>query len=296
MVQLASETPGNPNASGLLYQIETSSGSQLAYFYANYNDQGQTSPITLPYSGTYLVEVSADYDYTGEYRFRVTEASSAVQFASKYDDSVSNSPNTPTLTNTSPGNLTAQIAGYIGQGDVNGDYYSLGNVLPGTTINLTLTQTANSTLGSVLNIYNSAGTNLTNNLVAGNSLSYTVPAGQGGTYYARVSSASVTTVSFWMDWNGSNNNGNGEVPISFAGYDLYLHSGYFGFDTNGDVYGISSTGLANGWHLVTAVFGDGSYAQDQLWIDGVQQTLSQSRGALPAPYRWSARRSALAGW
>ena len=229
----------------------------------------------MPYSGTYLVEVSADYDYTSEYRFRVTEASSAVQFASKYDDSVSNNPNTPTLTNTSPGNLTAQIGGYIGQGDVNGDYYSLGNVLPGTTINLTLTQTANSTLGSVLNIYNSAGTNLTNNLVAGNSLSYTVPAGQGGTYYARVSSASVTTVSFWMDWNGSNNSGNGEVPISFANYCLYLHNGYFGFDTNGDVYGISSTGLANGWHMVTAVFGDGSYAQDQLWIDGVQQTLSE---------------------
>ena len=87
-----------------------------------------------------------------------------------YDDSVSSNPNAPTLVNTSPGNLTATLAGYIGQGDPNGDFFSLGNVLAGTQINLNLTQPATSLLGGVLNVYNSAGTNLTNNLTAGNTL------------------------------------------------------------------------------------------------------------------------------
>ena len=151
-------------------------------------------------------------------------------------------------------------------------------MLAGTQLNLTLSQPASSTLGGVLNIYNAAGTNLTNNITAGNTLSYTVPAGAGGTYYARVSSASTTTVSFWMDWNGSFGNG-GEMPISFVGYDLAFYNNSFGFNTaNGDIYGISSAGLTNTWHLVTAVFTDGNVTHNQLWIDGVQQTLTQQVG------------------
>ena len=270
VVQAASENPGNPGSSGLTYQIENASGSVLTTLSSNSNDEGQSSPVTLPYSGTYLVEVSYDYGYSGEYRFRVTEAPPTVQLAANFDDSASSSPNTPALTNSSPGNATAQVAGYIGQGDANGDYYTLGNVVQGTILNLTLSQPAYSTLGGVLNIYNAAGTNLTNNTTAGNSLSYTVP--EGGTYFARVSSASAMTVSFWMNWNGTNN----ECPISFPGYDLYLDNGFFGFNSaSSDVYGISSAGLANSWHFVTAVFVDGSVTQDQLWIDGVQQTLTQ---------------------
>ena len=286
-VQVASETPGNAGGTYLTYYIENSFGSSLTSFnstnsssFSSNNGQGQSVPITLPYTGTYLVEVAPYSGYTGEYRFRVTEAPPTLQLATSYDDSVSSSPNTVTLTNTSPGNLTAKLAGYIGQGDSNGDFYTLGNVLAGTQLNLTLSQPAGGTLGGVLNIYNSAGTNLTNNVTAGNTLSYTVPTGQGGVYYARVSSASTTTVSFWMNWNGTNN----EIPISFAGYDLYLDNGSFGFNTgNGDVYGIQDpSGLANSWHLITAVFVDGSAMHDQLWIDGVQQTLAQQQGTTGA--------------
>ena len=275
VVQAASENPGNPGSSGLTYQIENASGSVLTTLSSNSNDEGQSSPVTLPYSGTYLVEVSYDYGYSGEYRFRVTEAPPTVQLATSFNDSSVSSSNTPTLTNSSPGNLTATVAAYIGQGDPNGEFYNLGNVVAGTKFNLTLSQPASSTLGGVLNIFNSAGTNLTNNTAAGNTLSYTVPPGAGGSYYARVSSASVMTVSFWMDWNGTN----GECPISFLGYPLYLDNGSFGFDSNGDVYGISSASLVNSWHFVTAVFVDGSYVNDQLWIDGVKQTLTQRQGS-----------------
>ena len=283
-VQVASETPGNAGGTYLTYYIENSFGSTLTSFnstnsssFSSNNGQGQSVPITLPYTGTYLVEVAPFSGYTGEYRFRVTEVPPTLQLVTSYDNPIS-SPNTLVLTNTSPGNATAKLAGYIGQGDSNGDFFSLGNLLAGTQLNLTLSQPASSTLGGVLNIYNSAGTNLTNNVTAGNTLSYTVPAGQGGAYYARVSSASTTTVSFWMNWNGTNN----EVPISFAGYDLYLDNGSFGFADNGDVYGISSAGLAGSWHLVTAVFVDGNTAGDQLWIDGVQQTLTARVGTIGA--------------
>ncbi len=148
----------------------------------------------------------------------------------------------------------------------------------------------------MINIYNSAGVNVTNNITAGDTLSYTVPAGQGGAYYARVSSASTTTVSFWMDWDGGNN----EIPIAFSGQDLYLDNGYFGFNgVGGTVYGTSSAGLENSWHLVTAVFVDGNGTNDQLWIDGVQQALAATRGRSagrrwPPPRRPSATTSTTA--
>ena len=90
-----------------------------------------------------------------------------------------------------------------------------------------------------------------------------------------------TTVSFWMNWDGSGD----DMPISFANtghvYDLELFNGYFGFNThNGDIYGIEDTGLANSWHLITAVFvnSPGTLSGLQLWIDGVQQALVQEVG------------------
>ena len=249
----------------------------MTYFYGNgpVSGQGQVSGYVLPYTGTYLIEVSPNNGYTGEYRFRVTQSPPTLPFVINYDDAYNSNTNVPTLTNTSPGNLTATVAGYISQGDPNGEYFSLGSILAGTTINLTLAQPATSLLGGVLNIYNSSGTNLTNNITAGNSLSYTVPA--SGAYYARVSSASTTTVSFWMDWNGTNN----EIPLGLSGEDLYFDNGEFGFNGVGpNVYGISSASLKNSWHLVTAVFVDGNGTNDQLWIDGVKQTLTQYSGTL----------------
>ncbi len=83
------------------------------------------------------------------------------------------------------------------------------------------------------------------------------------------------SVSFWMDWNGTQN----VIPVGFLTYDLYIQGGYIGFNTGqGDIYGTSSAGLANGWHFITAVFHNGDATQSQLYIDGVKQTLSQSFG------------------
>jgi len=55
------------------------------------------------------------------------------------------------------------------------------------------------------------------------------------------------------------------------------------FNTNqGDIWGISSNGLANTWTYLTAVFNNGNVQASQLYLNGVQQTLSQQQGSSPA--------------
>ncbi len=83
------------------------------------------------------------------------------------------------------------------------------------------------------------------------------------------------TVEFWMYWNGVNT----EMPFGFSSYDLYLTSGAFGFNHGcGDIWGVSSSGLSNKWVHVAAVFYNGNYLNEQLYINGVKQTISQQVG------------------
>ncbi len=84
-----------------------------------------------------------------------------------------------------------------------------------------------------------------------------------------------TSVSFWMYWDGTNS----VMPLGWNSYDLWLVDNYFGFNTGGgDVFGISSAGLANGWHHVAAVFTNGSITDNELYIDGALQSLQLLRG------------------
>jgi RHS repeat-associated protein len=84
-----------------------------------------------------------------------------------------------------------------------------------------------------------------------------------------------TTTAFWMYWNGTT----GAMPFSWATEGLLFSAGGFGFTTTGtDVYGIASASLANGWHYVVAVFVNGGVASNRLYIDGVQQSLTQRTG------------------
>lgn len=86
-----------------------------------------------------------------------------------------------------------------------------------------------------------------------------------------------TTVTFWMKWLG----GNSQMPIGWTTYDLWFVSDLFGFNTGGgDIYGISGAAskLANGWHHVAAIFTNSGTAQNVLFIDGQEQSLSLLRG------------------
>lgn len=85
---------------------------------------------------------------------------------------------------------------------------------------------------------------------------------------------SQVTVEFWMQWDGTNN----VMPFSFNRYDLWFRDGSFGFNTfTSNIYGISSAGFENTPIHVAAVFTDSDVASNRLYINGVEQTLTQQR-------------------
>lgn len=85
-----------------------------------------------------------------------------------------------------------------------------------------------------------------------------------------------TTVTFWMNWDGTN----GVMPIGWGIHDIWIVDGSMGFNTgNSDVYGISSAGLANGWHHVSVEFTNGSVTSNRMYVDGVEQVLTQRRSS-----------------
>lgn len=91
-----------------------------------------------------------------------------------------------------------------------------------------------------------------------------------------ITSGHQNTIAFWMYWDGLEGS-IGKLPMSFDyRYNLWLVGGTFGFNTgNGDVYGISSSGLANQWVHVVAVFTNGNLTQNTLYINGASPSLSQ---------------------
>ncbi len=90
-----------------------------------------------------------------------------------------------------------------------------------------------------------------------------------------VSAGAKTSVAFWMYWNG----GDSVMPLGWQIHNLWFRSGHFGFNTGAsDVFGMASTGLANTWRHVVAVFTNGSVVSNKIYIDGVSQTLTQRLG------------------
>ncbi len=107
-----------------------------------------------------------------------------------------------------------------------------------------------------------------------------------------------TTVSFWMNWNGSEASGGGQnwgqIPISWGeGSDSYnLHIDVLrpnedttlqiGFNThNADNYGVDVEEYAHGWHHIVAIFNNGDVEGSKLYIDGVEQLLDSTPGRTP---------------
>lgn len=89
------------------------------------------------------------------------------------------------------------------------------------------------------------------------------------------------SLSFWVYWNGSEIS----VPLGWTAYKLIFKNGLFGFDpSDGRIYGTSSSGLSNGWHHVAAVFTNLDITQNQLYIDGVLQSLSLSGTQTPISF------------
>lgn len=178
---VAIETPGAPGDSGLRVNLLRADGGNLTEYYPNNTGWGQSATVTLPYTGTYLVVVQRWHDYRGEYRLRVSTARPPLRFEAEDNNSIGNAT-VPVLVPTN-GHLQGTIAGYVSRGDSAGDYYNLGILLAGATVNLNVTQPASSGIAAILTVHNAAGQVVANSAAGATNLTVTIPA--DGTYYAR---------------------------------------------------------------------------------------------------------------
>jgi hypothetical protein len=183
---VAVEMPSHVGASSLRFDVQTADGSTLTTFYSDYYGYGQSANLTLPKTGTYLVRVTANYDFQGEYRLRVTMVRPPMQLESEGNDEIANANGLSFVKSTD--HLSASVAGYIGYND-GGDFHYLGNLLGGATVSIGERQPSDSGLAAILSIYYGSGELLTNSAAGAAGLSFTVPEGKEGAYYAAVTAA-----------------------------------------------------------------------------------------------------------
>ena len=95
---------------------------------------------------------------------------------------------------------------------------------------------------------------------------------------------STATVELWANIQAFS----GGMLFGWQGYNIWTNSGAMGYNTfASDQYGISaaqvtSLGLLNNWKHYVFVMNTSSYLTNQIWVNGVSQTLSQISGTLNA--------------
>ena len=186
---IAVENPGNPGASQLYFELDGPTGTRVTYFYPNYYGTGQSSPISLPYDGTYTVYVAPNYDFRGEYRIRVTLLRGNLQ--AEYDPGNGDGigyADSPSFDLVS-GLRKASIAGYISTQDT-GDVHFLGNLGAGTLVKLTLRRPVNYPWDSGIELLRADGSVAAASTSISPEIEFTVPDGNAVAYYARVRSDS----------------------------------------------------------------------------------------------------------
>ena len=77
-----------------------------------------------------MLRVEPNYQFYGEYRFRVTLARPPVQLEAEDNNNIG-SANGLTFS-LSAGQRNATVLGYFSLADTSGDFYQLGNLAPGT--------------------------------------------------------------------------------------------------------------------------------------------------------------------
>ncbi|HKS38738.1 MAG TPA: FG-GAP-like repeat-containing protein, partial [Verrucomicrobiae bacterium] len=200
LLTMASDVPGNPSSSGLYFRIDAIDGTFIGDFYSDANGRGESQPFSLPFGGTYTVRVSYNYQYFGEYRFRLTLARPPMQIESEGNNLISQA-DAPVLA-VAGGHQTATVLGYVSAVDP-GDYFRLGNLAEGTLITLGASRPVSSGLLSILGIYHSSGSPVAFSAVRGSNVAFTVPPAAGGTYYARVFSDDFSVAGQFGGTNGS---------------------------------------------------------------------------------------------
>lgn len=192
---LASESVGNGGGTGLRYDLLRSDGGSVLSLTSN-NGSGQASGV-LPATGTYFVRVRHYYGYTGEYRFRVTLAPAPWIAESESNDNTGQADAMAVV--LADGIHRASAFGHIHHGDA-ADFWSFLPIpltddvplypLPeGTVIRIQQSRPSSSPLEVNLELRNASGNLVASEETGAPSLTYTVPAGQGGRHYVRVSAS-----------------------------------------------------------------------------------------------------------
>lgn len=233
---IATENPGDPGGSSLLYRIYYPNGSQWTLFYTDSNGRGNIS-LTVPVPGTYTIRVEQNSAYTGEYRLRVTLARPPVRLENEDNGSIAGANAlTYSLTN---GQRVATMLGYIANGDGNGDYYALGNLAGGTQVTLDWARPANSALTPVLEICNGAGVVMTNNRPGQTNLVFVTALTNAGAYYAH------------LTWAYSGFRPSVTNALSFNGSSSYMNLGAWAPSTNWSLEAwVMPTSLPNGRRMI----------------------------------------------
>jgi hypothetical protein len=185
VVTVAIDGPGDPSGGNWCLYLYRQDGSSLASSCWWY--RGALGPVTLPAGEEYRVRVSQNAWSSAEYRLRVSVAVPPVQMESEDNGSLGNA-DALTLSPGVGGSQTARVAGCVETNDTAGDYFLLGTLGGGVTVNLDLTQPASSPLVGQLTLYKDGVYVWLGNDGETHS-SYVIPTGQGGQYYAKVKAA-----------------------------------------------------------------------------------------------------------
>jgi VCBS repeat-containing protein len=116
-----------------------------------------------------------------------------------------------------------------------------------------------------------------------------------------ISGDSAVTVEFWFEYTGATFS----MPFGFNQYDFVFLDIFaapgsergVGFNTgSGDLYGVVRADLIGGWHHFAAVFDNGNALESKLYIDGVEQTLSQLAGFSNTSFDAISDSARIGGW
>ncbi|MCX6929656.1 MAG: lectin-like protein, partial [Verrucomicrobia bacterium] len=217
--------------------------------------------------GTYYVRVEQNYGYVGEYRFRVTLAPPPIQVETESNDS-SGSANALTYA-LAGGVRSATVLGYIGNYDTAGDFFQLGNLSAGGSINLNLYQPPSSGFADVLGIYGPAGALVAQGIVGATNLAYLVPSGGDGNYFARVTAAAGVLPPAPLHATGDTNtlmygpNSYSEVLIDIPETALAVSFWFRTTDGNAGLFSVDGGGhdrhvYLNGGNICTRIYSAGT--------------------------------------
>jgi hypothetical protein len=122
--------------------------------------------------------------------------------------------------------------------------------------------------------------------------------------YADFNAPSLTTTATVEMWCKVSSSYNGKMFCGWQGYDIYCAGAAIGYNTgNSDVYGIpqatvDSLNVVDRWaHYVFEFRSDVSYTNNKIYINGVQQTLTQILGSeSPSGRNFSSGNGRIASW